>query len=93
MEQPVTYWTPSIAPSALAVYRGEMFPDWKDNLFVTAMVPGDLRRLTMINDKVVGEEIMLSELGRLRNVVNSTDGSLLVATDGPDGKIIRLYKN
>ena len=93
LEQPVTYWTPSIAPSALAVYRGEMFPDWKDNLFVTAMVPGDLRRLTMVDNKVVDQEILLPELGRLRNVVNSTDGSLLVATDGPDGKIIRLYKD
>ena len=93
MQQPVTYWTPSIAPSALAVYRGEMFPDWKDNLFVTAMVPGDLRRLTMVDNKVVDQEILLPELGRLRNVVNSSDGSLLIATDGPDGKIIRLYKD
>ena len=35
-----------------------MFPDWKDNLFVTAMVPGDLRRLTMVDNKVVDQEIL-----------------------------------
>ena len=93
LEQPATYWTPSIAPSALAVYKGEMFPDWKDNLFITAMVPGDLRRLTMVDNKLVDEEILLPELGRLRNVVTVPDGSILLATDGPDGKIVRLYKD
>ena len=93
LEQPATYWTPSIAPSDLAVYKGEMFPDWKDNLFITAMVPGDLRRLTMVDNKLVDEEILLRDLGRLRNVVTVPDGSILLATDGPDGKIVRLYKD
>jgi glucose/arabinose dehydrogenase len=70
-----------------------MFPDWKDNLFITAMVPGDLRRLTMVDNKVVDQEILLPELGRLRNVVTVPDGSILLATDGSDGKIVRLYKD
>ncbi len=70
-----------------------MFPDRNDNLFVTAMVPGDLRRLTLVDNKVVDEEILLPELGRLRNLVTVPDGSILLATDGPHGKIVRLYKD
>jgi glucose/arabinose dehydrogenase len=39
LEQPVIYWTPSIAPSGLAMYRGDKFPAWKGDLFVGAAVP------------------------------------------------------
>ena len=92
LEQPVKYWVPSIAPSALTLYNGDMFPNWKGNLFVTALVPGDVRRLTMFEDKVVDEEILFEELGAIRNVTTAPDGSLLLVTNGPEGKIIRVSK-
>ena len=91
MEQPVKYWVPSIAPSSMALYQGDMFPSWKGNLFISAMVPGDLRRLELNGEKVVGEEILFSELGRIRNVITAPDGSLILATDGAEGKIIRVF--
>jgi len=93
LEQPVKYWVPSIAPSALTLYNGEMFPNWKGNLFVTAMVPGDVRRLTMFEDRVVDEEILFEELGAIRNVTTAPDGSLLLVTNGPEGKIIRVSRD
>ena len=91
MEQPVKYWVPSIAPSSMALYQGDMFPNWKGNLFISALVPGDLRRLELNGEKVVGEEILFSELGRIRNVITAPDGSLILATDGAEGKIIRVF--
>jgi len=91
MEQPIKYWVPSIAPSSMALYQGDMFPSWKGNLFISALVPGDLRRLELSGEKVVGEETLFSELGRIRNVITAPDGSLLLATDGAEGKIIRVF--
>ena len=65
MEQPVTYWDPSIAPSGLTVYRGAAFPDWTGNLFVGALKDRDVRRLVIVDGKLVEEETLFSQT-RLR---------------------------
>jgi len=90
MEQPIKYWVPSIAPSGMVFYDKDMFPAWKGSLFLTALVPGDVRRLSISDGKVIGEEILFEHLGRLRHITVALDGSLLVATDGPKGQIIRV---
>ena len=90
MEQPVKYWDPSIAPSGMVVYRGDMFPKWQGNLLISALVPGDVRRLELKGNKVIKEEILFTEFGRLRNIVSAPDGSLILVTDGEDGKLIRV---
>ena len=91
MEQPVKYWVPSIAPSSMALYQGDMFPSWNGDLFISAMVPGDLRRLELNGEKVADEEILFPELGRIRNIIIAPDGSLIIATDGKDGKLVRVF--
>ena len=94
MEQPVYFWTPSIAPSGIHFYTGELFPEWKGDLFVAAMAPiaGYLVRLEMDGERVVGEERLLTELNtRFRDVHTGPDGALYVLTKDPtDGKIVRL---
>ena len=90
MEQPIKYWVPSIAPSSMLLYRGEMFPQWQGDLFISALVPGDVRRLEMNGQVVKDEEILWSEFGRIRHVGEAPDGSLILATDGDDAKIIRV---
>ena len=90
MEQPLKYWDPSIAPSGMIVYRGDMFPQWQGNLLISALVPGDVRRLEIQDDKSIKEEILFTEFGRIRNIVSAPDGSLLLVTDGEDGKLIRV---
>lgn len=90
MEQPLKYWDPSIAPSGMTLYRGEMFPHWQGNLFISALVPGDVRRLTVEGQQVIGEEVLFTEFGRIRNIVTAPDGSLILLTDGEDGKLIRV---
>ena len=90
MQQPIKYWVPSIAPSAMTLYQGDMFPSWKGSLFISALVPGDVRRLSLAGQVVAEEEVLFSQLGRIRNIVAAPDGSLLMVTDGAKGKLIRV---
>ena len=90
MEQPIKYWVPSIAPSGMTFYDGDLFPDWKGSLFISALVPGDVRRISLNGTEVIDEEILFNSLGRIRNVVSAPDGSLVLAIDSRKGKIIRV---
>jgi glucose/arabinose dehydrogenase len=88
-EQPVYYWYPDIGPSGMMFYTGEMFPDWKGNLFIGALYGKFLIRLVLDANHVVAEEHLLTDLGqRIREVQQAPDGSLLVLTDA--GNIVRL---
>ena len=60
MAQPKYVWTPSIAPSGLTIYEEDLFPSWKDSLFVGALVNRDVRRLSLENGKISKEEILFS---------------------------------
>lgn len=91
MEQPVYYWDPSIAPSGATFYTGDLVPAWRGNLFVGALVQQHLVRLVIDGDKVVGEEKLLTDLAeRIRDVQQGPDGAIWVATDSPDGRILRV---
>jgi glucose/arabinose dehydrogenase len=91
LEQPLKYWVPSIAPSGLAVYRGDVFPEWNGDLFVGALVDQEVRRVHLEGGRAVAEEALFSELGvRIRDVRVSADGHLYVVTDGSPGQVIRV---
>ena len=92
MEQPVVYWTPSIAPSGLAVYRGDKFPAWNGDLLVGALAFKHLRRVHLDErGHVVSQEQLLTKLGeRIRDVRVSPDGYVYVTTDYPDGRVLKL---
>jgi glucose/arabinose dehydrogenase len=82
LEQPVYYWDPVIAPSSLAFYRGKLFPQWKNSLFVGGLRGLGVYRLEMKNDKIVAEEPMLTDLKqRIRDVRVSPDGAVYVLTE------------
>jgi len=82
MEQPVYYWDPVIAPSGLAFYRGRLFPQWKDSVFVGALRGQMLDRLTLKDDRVVSEEALLVDLkSRIRDVRVAPDGTVYVLTE------------
>lgn len=89
MEPPVIHWTPSIAVGGLDVYRGERFPGWKGNLFVTALAGQHVRRLEMEGRKVVHQESLLARTGRIRDIRCLDDGLVYVVYDEP-GRIVRL---
>jgi aldose sugar dehydrogenase len=92
LEQPVIYWTPSIAPSGLAMYRGDKFPAWKGDLFVGALAFEHLRRVHLDeHGNVVDQEELLNDLHwRIRDVRAAPDGYLYVCTDEEDGRVLRL---
>ena len=91
MEQPIHYWTPSIAPSGAMFYTGELFPEWKGNLFTGSLVFTSLYRIELNGEKVVKEEPLLEAAGdRIRDVRQAADGSIWLLTDARNGKVLRL---
>ena len=79
VEEPIYYWVPSIAPFGMAFYTGDLFPEWKGNLFIGAMAGRHLVRLILDGERVVAEEQLLSDLGlRIRGVHQGPDGALYV---------------
>jgi glucose/arabinose dehydrogenase len=91
LEDPVQFWTPSVSPSGIAFYAGSAFPAWQRSLFVAALNPPGLVRLSTEGDRVTGEERLLFDRRiRMRQVVVAADGALLVLTDEPAGRILRL---
>ncbi|MEX0915720.1 MAG: PQQ-dependent sugar dehydrogenase [Wenzhouxiangellaceae bacterium] len=91
MVDPELVWTPSIAPAGMTLYRGDLFPQWRGNLFVTALVAGHIRRIELRGDTVGDQKIMLDDLDkRLRDIRIGPDGALYVLTDAADGEVLRL---
>lgn len=91
MEQPVTYWVPSIAPAGMTEYRGAIFPKWQGNLFVAALAEKSVHRLTLKGNTVIAEETILSELKqRIRDIRTSPDGYIYVLTDSKNGSVLKL---
>jgi len=88
MEEPVYYWDPVIAPSGLAFYTGNLFQQWQGSVFVGCLAGTMLDRLTIVNDKVVAEEPLLTDLhARIRDVRVGPDGAVYVLTDSGTGTV------
>jgi aldose sugar dehydrogenase len=83
MVPPRYYWDPTIAPSGLAFYYGNLFPEWKGSLLVGALRGMMVDRLTLSSDdKVISEEPLLNELQtRIRDVRVGPEGAVYVLTD------------
>ncbi|WP_140630848.1 PQQ-dependent sugar dehydrogenase [Methylibium rhizosphaerae] len=91
MEQPLTYWVPSIAPSGMAFVTGNRYPGWQASLVVGALRGQLLARLQLEGRKVVRQERLLTGLGeRIRDVRQGPDGWLYLLTDSDDGRLLRL---
>ncbi len=84
MEQPITYWTPSIAASSIDFVTGNKFPKWQNNLIVTALAFEEVRRLVIDGDKVLEQEILMKGYGRVRDVKIGPDGALYLLMNAPD---------
>jgi glucose/arabinose dehydrogenase len=91
LEQPVYYWDPVISPSGMTFYSGTSIPEWENNLFVAALSGMHIARLVIENNKVTGEERLLSgESQRFRAVIQGKDGALYAVTD--QGRLYRVGK-
>jgi glucose/arabinose dehydrogenase len=93
MAQPEHYWVPSIAPSGLAVYEGEMFPEWQGDLLIGALVDQEVRRLEVSNGKTGSEETLFAEIkARIRDVRVGPEGAIYILTNGTPGELIRVSR-
>lgn len=78
MEQPVTYWVPSLGVCGINFYTGDLFPRWKNHLFLASLSAEELRRLELRDGRVVAQETLFKGLGRIRHVIGGPDGALYV---------------
>ena len=83
MEQPIVYYTPTIAPSGITFYTGDKYPAWKNNLFVSALAGQQLRRLEIDGNKVTHQEPVFNQFGRVHDVIVGPDGLLYVTLQLP----------
>jgi len=91
MEDPLYQWTPVIAPSGMMFYSGRLAPEWERNIFVGGLGVGSLVRLELEGRKVIHEERLLkNRRERIRDVAEGPDGSIYVATDADNGKILKI---
>jgi aldose sugar dehydrogenase len=95
LEQPLYYWDPVVAPSGAIFYSGSAFPAWKGSLFVTGQQPqglpgGNVTRLTLKGDRVVGEERLDLPGAFWRDIRQGPDGAIYLLQGGPAGKIVKL---
>ena len=100
MEQPRYFWRPSIAPSGLVFYTGNMFPEWRGDIFITSLAGQHLSRLVLDGERVVAEErLLVDRAQRIREARVGPDGALYVLTneegDAPRGtaELLRIFKN
>jgi glucose/arabinose dehydrogenase len=92
MEQPVHIWVPSIGISGMMIYTGDKFPQWRGHMFVGGMTGQQLVRLTMNGQRVVSQETLVPQMGRVRDVRQSPDGFIYLVIDDRDGKPTPIYR-
>lgn len=91
MESPLLVWTPATAPSGLAVYRHERFPEWDRQLLSGGLVSRAVHRLRIDGDNVEEAGRLFRELdSRIRDVRVGPDGAVYLLTDEPQGRLLRV---
>jgi glucose/arabinose dehydrogenase len=89
MEQPLYYWVPSIGACGMDFITSDLYPPWKGNLLVGSLKYEYLDMCRIKNGKVVSEEMLLKNIGRLRKVKEGLDGYIYVGVEEP-GIIYRI---
>jgi len=87
--QPALYWKPSIAVCGMEFYQGEAFPKWKNKLLVCALKFEEVRLLDLEADRVMHQELIFKNFGRVRDVGLDPAGNIYVVVNKPD-RIIKL---
>ncbi|MEP7212836.1 MAG: PQQ-dependent sugar dehydrogenase [Acidobacteriota bacterium] len=90
-EQPIYYWDPVIAPSGAQYYTGSAFPAWRGSIFIGGLASQRLVRVVIKDNRVTGEEHLLTDRGkRIRDVRQGPDGALYVVTDEPNAELWKI---
>ena len=89
MEQPVTYWVPSIATCGIAIVTSDRYPEWKGNILVGGLAGMQIARVELDGTKYVGQETLLKDIGRVRQVSESPNGYIYAVTEAT-GLLVKL---
>jgi len=89
MEQPLVHWTPSIAVCGLDVVTGDQFPNWRHDLLSGGLSGRQVRRIRIVDQKVIHQEVILKNVGRVRDVACAPNGIIYVLFNDP-GRLARL---
>ncbi len=89
MEQPLTYWVPSIAPCGMAQVKGDKYAGWKNSLLIGALAFQHVARVELSDGKYVKQEKLMDKMARVRAVAESPEGYIYVATEGP-GMLLKI---
>lgn len=89
MEQPVTYWVPSIATCGLAIVTSDRYPEWKGNILVGGLAGMQIARVELDGTKYSKQETLLKDIGRVRQVSESPDGYIYAVTEAT-GLMVKL---
>lgn len=81
MEQPVTYWVPSIATCGMALVTSDVYPEWKGNILVAGLAGMQIARVELEGTKYKSQETLLKDIGRVRQVSESPDGYIYAITE------------
>ena len=88
----IKYWVPSIAVSAMTIYKGDTFKEWNGDALITSLKDQSLRKLKFKNNNFIKEEIIFKgKIGRIRDIkVHKETGDLFMISD--NGSLWRMYK-
>lgn len=90
MQPPKLYWVPSISPTSLLIYNGDLFPRWKGNGFIGTLTGTGLIRVTFNGDRAQKAEEWTMPRRRIRFVGQGPDGAIYLLEDGSGGRLLRL---
>ncbi len=89
--QPLTHWTPSLAPSGLALCRRCLWPAWEGDLFAGMLMGAQVQRVRLLPTGGVEREALFEDVGeRIRDVRFGPDGALYLVTDNVEGRVLRI---
>ena len=88
----IKYWVPSIAVSAMTIYKGEAFKEWNGNALITSLKDKSLRKIKFKDNEFISEEtIFKGKIGRIRDIkIDKETGELYMLSDR--GELWRMYK-
>jgi len=86
---PLYTWTPSIGICGTTFITSDKFKSWKGNLLVCGLASQKLYRCVIIGNQITEENVLLSNSGRVRNVIQAPDGSIYISVENP-GRIIQI---
>ncbi len=89
-DSPVFHWSPSIAPSGMALYHGDLFPEWDGDLLIATLMGKAVYRVRLGQGRATEEGRMFDQIGeRIRDVRVGPDGAVYALTDSEQGRVLR----